>query len=44
MTLHPGDIIATGTPSGVGPLAPGDRVVVKVDGVGELTNGVVWGG
>ena len=44
MTLHPGDIIATGTPSGVGPLAPGDRVVVKVDGVGELTNGVVRGG
>ncbi len=43
MTLHPGDIIATGTPSGVGPLAPGDRVVVKIDGVGELTNGVVRG-
>ncbi len=43
MTLLPGDIIATGTPSGVGPLAPGDRVVVKVGGVGELENTVVAG-
>ena len=40
MTLLPGDVIATSTPSGVGPLAPGDRVVVKVAGVGELENGV----
>lgn len=40
MTLLPGDVIATGTPSGVGPLAPGDRVTVKVAGVGELTNPV----
>ena len=43
MTLHPGDVIATGTPSGIGPLAVGDRVVVKVDGIGELENGVVQG-
>jgi len=40
MTLLPGDIIATGTPSGVGPLAPGDEVTIKVAGVGELTNPV----
>jgi len=40
MTLQPGDVIATGTPSGVGPLAPGDRVTVKVEGVGELVNEV----
>ena len=43
MTLLPGDIIATGTPSGVGPLAAGDRVVVKVEGVGELENTVAAG-
>jgi 2-keto-4-pentenoate hydratase/2-oxohepta-3-ene-1,7-dioic acid hydratase in catechol pathway len=43
MTLMPGDIISTGTPPGVGPLAPGDRVTIKVEGVGELTNKVVAG-
>jgi 2-keto-4-pentenoate hydratase/2-oxohepta-3-ene-1,7-dioic acid hydratase in catechol pathway len=40
MTLEPGDIISTGTPSGVGPLKDGDVAVVKVEGVGELTNAV----
>jgi 2-keto-4-pentenoate hydratase/2-oxohepta-3-ene-1,7-dioic acid hydratase in catechol pathway len=40
MTLEPGDIISTGTPSGIGPLAHGDRVTVNVEGVGELTNPV----
>ena len=40
MTLLPGDVIATGTPSGVGPLADGDRVTVKVQGIGELRNTV----
>jgi len=40
MTLEPGDIIATGTPAGIGPLTPGDTVTVKVEGVGELTNPV----
>ena len=40
MTLLPGDVIATGTPSGVGPLADGDRVMVKVQGIGELRNTV----
>jgi 2-keto-4-pentenoate hydratase/2-oxohepta-3-ene-1,7-dioic acid hydratase in catechol pathway len=37
-TLEPGDIITTGTPSGVGPLVPGDRVMVKLAGVGTLSN------
>lgn len=37
-TLEPGDIITTGTPSGVGPLKAGDRVMVKVEGVGALSN------
>ncbi len=41
MTLFPGDLILTGTPSGVGPLAPGDRVSVRIDGLGELTNSVI---
>jgi 2-keto-4-pentenoate hydratase/2-oxohepta-3-ene-1,7-dioic acid hydratase in catechol pathway len=40
MTLLPGDIISTGTPAGIGPLAPGDEVTIKVEGVGELTNRV----
>jgi 2-keto-4-pentenoate hydratase/2-oxohepta-3-ene-1,7-dioic acid hydratase in catechol pathway len=37
-TLEPGDLITTGTPSGVGPLKPGDRMMVKVGGVGTLSN------
>ena len=41
MTLLPGDIISTGTPPGVGPIVSGDRVVVFVEGVGELANDVV---
>jgi 2-keto-4-pentenoate hydratase/2-oxohepta-3-ene-1,7-dioic acid hydratase in catechol pathway len=41
MTLEPGDVIATGTPGGVGPLSPGDVVEVKVSGVGTLRNPVV---
>jgi 2-keto-4-pentenoate hydratase/2-oxohepta-3-ene-1,7-dioic acid hydratase in catechol pathway len=41
MTLNAGDIIATGTPSGVGPLSPGDEVTVTVQGVGALTNAVI---
>ena len=40
MTLLPGDIISTGTPSGIGPLNAGDRVTVRVEGIGELTNPV----
>jgi len=41
MTLESGDLIATGTPAGVGPLQPGDTVEVSVEGVGTLTNSVV---
>lgn len=41
MTLEPGDLIATGTPAGVGPLQPGDTIEVTVEGVGTLTNSVV---
>jgi 2-keto-4-pentenoate hydratase/2-oxohepta-3-ene-1,7-dioic acid hydratase in catechol pathway len=41
MTLLPGDIIATGTPAGVGPLVAGDVVEVTVEGVGTLRNPVV---
>ena len=40
MTLEPGDLIATGTPAGVGPLAAGDTVEVEVEGVGSLLNRV----
>jgi len=40
MTLEPGDVIATGTPAGVGPLASGDVVEVKIDGIGALRNSV----
>jgi 5-oxopent-3-ene-1,2,5-tricarboxylate decarboxylase/2-hydroxyhepta-2,4-diene-1,7-dioate isomerase len=43
MTLEPWDLIATGTPSGVGPLAPGDVVRVEIEGVGALENRVVQG-
>ncbi|MGB8524562.1 MAG: fumarylacetoacetate hydrolase family protein, partial [Candidatus Acidiferrales bacterium] len=41
MTLEPGDVIATGTPSGVGSLAAGDVVEVSVRGVGTLRNLVI---
>lgn len=40
-TLLPGDVILTGTPAGVGPLHPGDRVEVTVSGIGTLSNPVV---
>jgi 2-keto-4-pentenoate hydratase/2-oxohepta-3-ene-1,7-dioic acid hydratase in catechol pathway len=41
MTLLPGDVILTGTPAGIGPLAPGDRVEVEIEGLGVLSNRVV---
>jgi 2-keto-4-pentenoate hydratase/2-oxohepta-3-ene-1,7-dioic acid hydratase in catechol pathway len=41
MTLLPGDVIATGTPSGVGPMYPGDTVEVKIEALGTLRNFVV---
>jgi 2-keto-4-pentenoate hydratase/2-oxohepta-3-ene-1,7-dioic acid hydratase in catechol pathway len=39
-TLEPGDLVLTGTPSGVGPLKPGDRVEVSIAGIGVLANTV----
>jgi 2-keto-4-pentenoate hydratase/2-oxohepta-3-ene-1,7-dioic acid hydratase in catechol pathway len=41
MTLEPGDIVTTGTPSGVGPMQPGDDVEVSVEGIGVLKNPVI---
>ena len=40
MTLEPGDLIATGTPKGVGPVNAGDVVEVSVEGIGVLRNPV----
>jgi 2-keto-4-pentenoate hydratase/2-oxohepta-3-ene-1,7-dioic acid hydratase in catechol pathway len=40
MTLHPGDVIFTGTPAGIGPLSPGDEVRVEIAEVGALINSV----
>ena len=37
ITLRPGDIIMSGTPAGVGPIKPGDKLEGFVEGVGELT-------
>lgn len=41
MTLEPGDLIATGTPSGVGPMQPGDEIAIEIQGIGRLVNPVV---
>jgi 2-keto-4-pentenoate hydratase/2-oxohepta-3-ene-1,7-dioic acid hydratase in catechol pathway len=41
MKLLPGDIIMTGTPSGVGPISPGDTFEVEIEGIGILSNPVV---
>jgi 2-keto-4-pentenoate hydratase/2-oxohepta-3-ene-1,7-dioic acid hydratase in catechol pathway len=41
MTLEPGDLIATGTPPGVGPMQPGSRVQIDIQGLGVLENHVV---
>ncbi len=43
MTLEPGDLVATGTPEGVGPLVPGDVVEVEIPGFGVLRNPVAAG-
>jgi 2-keto-4-pentenoate hydratase/2-oxohepta-3-ene-1,7-dioic acid hydratase in catechol pathway len=40
MTLLPGDVVSTGTPSGVGPMVAGQRVEVTIDGIGTLSNPV----
>jgi 2-keto-4-pentenoate hydratase/2-oxohepta-3-ene-1,7-dioic acid hydratase in catechol pathway len=44
MTLVPGDVVLTGTPGGIGPLDVGDRVEVRIEGVGSLENDVVASG
>lgn len=41
MTLLPGDVITTGTPSGIGPMVPGDEVDVEIEGIGKLRNRVL---
>jgi 2-keto-4-pentenoate hydratase/2-oxohepta-3-ene-1,7-dioic acid hydratase in catechol pathway len=41
MTLLPGDVIATGTPSGVGKMKPGNTVEIRIEGIGSLVNRVV---
>lgn len=41
MTLNRGDIIATGTPSGIGPMNPGDEISIELSGIGVLKNRVV---
>jgi 2-keto-4-pentenoate hydratase/2-oxohepta-3-ene-1,7-dioic acid hydratase in catechol pathway len=43
MTLLPGDLIYTGTPSGIGSIAPGDRLEVEISGLGTLQCNVVEG-
>jgi 2-keto-4-pentenoate hydratase/2-oxohepta-3-ene-1,7-dioic acid hydratase in catechol pathway len=43
MTLYPGDIIASGTPAGVGPMRPGDRVKIEFERVGSMTLDVIQG-
>jgi 2-keto-4-pentenoate hydratase/2-oxohepta-3-ene-1,7-dioic acid hydratase in catechol pathway len=35
-TLHPGDVIYTGTPSGVSPIRPGDTLIAEIDGIGRM--------
>ncbi len=41
MTLKTGDVIATGTPSGIGPMEPGDEVAIEIQGIGILKNRLV---
>jgi 2-keto-4-pentenoate hydratase/2-oxohepta-3-ene-1,7-dioic acid hydratase in catechol pathway len=41
MTLEPGDIIATGTPSGISPVSPGDTMEVEIEGIGTLSNPII---
>lgn len=43
MTLYPGDIIATGTPAGVGKVSDGDKVRIRIERVGEMTVDIVAG-
>lgn len=43
MTLEPGDLIATGTPPGVGPMLPGSTIEVEITGIGVLKNSIIRG-
>ena len=43
-TLLPGDVLLTGTPAGIGPMEPGQRVSVSIEGIGVLTNPVIADG
>jgi len=39
-TVHPGDVLLTGTPEGVGPVQPGDRLVAEIQGIGRMEVGI----
>jgi 2-keto-4-pentenoate hydratase/2-oxohepta-3-ene-1,7-dioic acid hydratase in catechol pathway len=41
MTLLPGDVIATGTPSGIGPMVVHDKIDIVIEGIGTLSNTVI---
>lgn len=41
ITLQPGDVIITGTPAGVGPVVPGDRMDIDIEGIGTLSNPII---
>ena len=41
MTLEPGDVVATGTPAGIGPMIPGDVAEVEIEGIGVLKNHII---
>jgi 2-keto-4-pentenoate hydratase/2-oxohepta-3-ene-1,7-dioic acid hydratase in catechol pathway len=41
MPLYPGDVLASGTPSGVGPIAPGDHVEMELERIGRLAVDIV---
>ncbi len=41
MTLYPGDLISTGTPAGISPMKSGDRIEIRIEGIGSLVNDVV---
>lgn len=43
MTLSPGDVISTGTPAGIGPMHPNDKIEVEIEGIGNLINSVAAG-
>ena len=43
-TMEPGDIVATGTPGGIGPIQPGDVIEITIEKIGTLTNKVILEG